>query len=257
MTSTSVRYGKTSAPRSAVVHMVTTEPSSGIYMHQTACGTRIGDEWAGEYTEEPSGPVTCKRCLPHVARVEENVAALAVHKIGARVGVLVGQLSVNGPHVGERGTVTGHFTGWSYVQYLVRADGEDESYVYDSAFLVALPCDRPLFGGMTLDEIDADAAVSTGGMPLEDERPEVPTGSAEDVAHVSRQIMDALSPRSWDERGEDEARARSMAAHPAGKSRRMQEARVIAGEYVDGVRVLSRGYANAIVSLYPSSPFGL
>jgi hypothetical protein len=84
-------------------------------------------------------------------------------------------------------------------------------------------------------------------------------------------ITDLLAPRGWDEIAADESREReaserrqaamdedyaaigdgiraAMQRHPAGKGRRLAEARVIAGEYVadrltgDSVRVLARNY---------------
>lgn len=127
----SFRVNKTSAPRSAVIHMCDV---TGARL--TACGLTIGDEWAGEYTEQPTGDVTCKRCLPHVAPINAAIAAAARFAIGQRVGILTGLQSVGGAWVGSIGTVTGYFTGWnSDVDYLVKADGENESYVYRSYLL--------------------------------------------------------------------------------------------------------------------------
>lgn len=52
------RTVRTSAPRSSVIHGVNVDR-----YRATVCGRTIGDNWAGEYTAEPSGPITCARCL--------------------------------------------------------------------------------------------------------------------------------------------------------------------------------------------------
>lgn len=131
------RIARTAAPRSAVVHMVA---GTGTYLHQTACGRRIGDEWAGEYSAEPTGPVTCKRCAPIVAEIEAEqaawVAANAVHAVGDRVGILTGLQSKNGAHVGAYGTVKGAIETWDgVIEYSVIADGETEAFLYRSYLL--------------------------------------------------------------------------------------------------------------------------
>lgn len=199
--------------------------------HLTACGRTIGDDWAGEYTEQPSGPVTCKRCLPHAeihaAEIAAAAADLATFQIGDRVGILTGVQSVGGAYVGDHGTVTAHFTEWGHVDYVVTADGESEGYVYNAWQLTRedAPTDAEI-AAVTAVAIPVSVAAAILGNPavtdvrvIESARAAVPTGDAETVARVSADIAAALSPRSWEEIGRSEARAASMAAHPASKGR--------------------------------------
>lgn len=222
-------FARTAAPRSTVVHMVSTGPVRN-YSHETACGRRIGDEWAGEYTEQPTGPVTCRQCMPAAVAAEAaeavRLAETAVFPIGARVGIVTGVQSVSGPWVYTYGTVTGHVEYWHGVtEYVVDVDGEGfltfREYLLRSTSCVCT--DRDGFGHRCA-AFPAGAAV---GDVLADE---VPTGTADEVAAFSRELAAVLSPRSWQEMGHDEARARSMAAHPAGKGRPVK----ILGEHIVG-----------------------
>lgn len=96
----------TSAPRSSVVHIIDGNP--GVTYHQTLCGRRIGENWAGEYSEAPSGPVTCKRC----ERQEGIARTEARFPVGARVGILRGVQAAGGPSVGAYGTVVRVVDTW-------------------------------------------------------------------------------------------------------------------------------------------------
>lgn len=91
---------RTSAPRSTVVHAVrTTEARFDQYSHGTVCGRQIGDDWAGEYTEQPSGPVTCKRCIASLGTTEEGLAVTTLdyaREQNAAMSVPVGHVAVGG-----------------------------------------------------------------------------------------------------------------------------------------------------------------
>lgn len=49
---------RTAAPRSTVIHVIDTRP--GKDPRRTVCGLAIGETWAGEMSEAPTGDVTCK-----------------------------------------------------------------------------------------------------------------------------------------------------------------------------------------------------
>src|SRR5688572_22144301 len=113
----------TSAPRSSVVHVIDGRP--GVSLHQTMCGRRIGDEWAGEYNEAPAGPATCQTCIKREAAAQAELEAAAKFQTGQRVGILTGVQSVGGAFVGSYGTVTAVRAYWNgKASFHVQADGE-------------------------------------------------------------------------------------------------------------------------------------
>lgn len=141
-------YSLTSAPRSSVIHAI------GDPAQFTLCGRRIGEKWAGEYDEAPAGPMTCSRCLAAASATADTVA----YPVGARVGLLTGFQSVGGAWVGSYGVVTGHREFWrGTVSYLVRADGETESFVYDS---------WQLSGDLSRDVTPVREAAEAAGIPV-------------------------------------------------------------------------------------------
>lgn len=217
------RYSLTAAPRSAVVHVINAGSPSAYW--RTICGRRIGDEWAGEYTEAPTGPVTCKRCKTVADEVDaENAAILAgvaVHPVGSTVGILVGQLSVNGPHVDRYGTVVRHVETWNGECEYVVADAYGEA-VYRRWVLVA---------DETPDN-DADT----------DDRQAREEAANADADSLMGEILSLLSP-TWEDRADSEARARSMAAHPAGKRGTVQ---IIGAHVIDGATVIRPAHRDPI-----------
>lgn len=90
----------------------------------TRCGRTIGEEWAGEYSEAlPYGLPTCQRCMVKVQAAHDAIVAAADFRIGQRVEILGGALSVNGPYVTDLGTVVQIQETWKGVtEYSVRAD---------------------------------------------------------------------------------------------------------------------------------------
>lgn len=211
---------RTAAPRSSVVHAVDGRP--GVSLHQTMCGTRIGDEWEGEYTAEPTGEVSCRRCLPllavEIAAEEERMSAAAKFGIGERVGIVTGVQSVTGPTVTHYGTVVGHRAPWGEVEYIVKlddVDGADGSELLYRAYLL-----RP-------------TAPLTGTDFL--------TGETMSVDIVSTDTLtELLTGNPW-----KTARARSMAAHPAGKGRKIVRRQSVGP--VTGISVADRGTGEVTV----------
>lgn len=234
------RIGKTSAPRSTVVHMINAGETRN-YSHETACGLRIGDTWAGEYDEEPTGDVTCKRCLPAVdiARLNARVAAKtpdpapvahpgAVFAIGERVGIVTGVLSVSGPWVYAYGTVTAHVEYWTgVVEYVIATDDGAEDGVYRGYLLRSHRCvcsDSDGFGHT--------CAAYPAGTPVGD----IPAETDEEwCARIDTEYGDELA-----QEFHDHMRARSIAAHPAGKARPDRISDVFPG-YPNAIRPYSVG----------------
>ena len=135
-----ISNARTSAPRSSVIHAV--DGRIGISLHSTRCGIRIGEAWAGEYNEQPAGDVTCRRCITGCEQDQRDLESAAPFAVGDRVGILTGHQSVSGPWVGSVGTVTGIRAFWNgKPSFLVRADGEAESFVYESWQIVAATTD--------------------------------------------------------------------------------------------------------------------
>lgn len=124
-----------SFPRPTVVtivassHRATVTHSYADDARTTECGRTITETWTGEYDEGLGwGLPTCKRCY---ARVEAAHAALvesARYGIGQTVGILVGQMSVDGPHIDRYATVVNVQELWTGVtEYIVREYNGSES----------------------------------------------------------------------------------------------------------------------------------
>lgn len=211
---------RTSAPRSAVVHMLDMVGDRG---HVTACGTRIGDDWAGEYTEQPSGEINCARCLPHLIKLQ-RAADAAADRDGGRIRKITHD---------ETGDVIAE---WSGCVVGVRFSSVADAYDWMVGDRSTRPDRCPLSSRGAVGDCvraaghEGQCASAHGDRYDGITRHEVPTGTADEVARFSRELAAVLSPRSWEEIGQDEARARSMAAHPAGKGRPVK---------------LSQNYANA------------
>lgn len=62
---------RTSAPRSSVIHA-----DNGMF---TVCGTRIGDGWTGQYTEQPAEDVSCVRCLSKLPNRDAGTVTTVGH----------------------------------------------------------------------------------------------------------------------------------------------------------------------------------
>lgn len=208
-----ISSSRTAAPRSTVVHAVN-HPDHGSGF--TRCGRPIGDNWAGEYTEQPSGDVTCARCISGVTADQAAIEEAAPIKVGQRVGIYTGLQSTGGKWIGSYGTVTAVHMWWrGSFTWSVRADGESESFAYDAHLIT--------------DDLSRDTAAITEAA----EAAGIPVGSdgwpvsghpvwAEN-ARGSGVLIEAI--RAWGER----ARARSMAAHPAGKGRAARLSALIDG----------------------------
>lgn len=160
----------TAARRSTVVHAV--DDSSASF---TFCGRRIGDDWQGEYDLAPEGPVTCRRCLAStmadgrtVEQSQNNEPGpdtVVKFTVGTRVGILTGFQSVGGAWIGSYGEVTAVREYWNgQASYLVRADGEIESYVYEGWMLT----DDTSRDVAPIREAAAEAGIPTGddGWPV-------------------------------------------------------------------------------------------
>lgn len=194
---------KTAAPRSSVVHM--SDLTGAPY---TACGREIRETWAGEMNEEPSGPITCTRCLP-IATAEEarqaaEMAANALYPVGARVGILVGVQSVNGPHVVRYGTVTRHVRDWNNAPDYVVTDDQGETLVYPAFLLRAAArcvCTDADGFGHTCNAFPAGTAVGDAG-----------TFHGTDFSTGAPAALSILST-------EEHMRREAMRRHPAGKAR--------------------------------------
>lgn len=162
MTSTTLQLRNTTrAPRSAVVHALAL-PSATYRGHVTECGRRIGDEWAGEYTETPVGGVSCTRCLPavleadHAEALEENTRrAAAVFSVGDRVAVMGGVQSAHGRYVVTYGDVVSIMTAWSGpVEYVVTT-ASGERLVFPAYLLTSVPVDLEAAHGEALEAYTA------------------------------------------------------------------------------------------------------
>lgn len=125
----------TAAKRSTVVHVISTDPAVGAGF--TACGRRIDDDWQGEYTEAPTGPVTCKGACSDVAAAHQaQLESAATYRVGEHVGILTGLQSVTGAHVGSYGRVVRIIDGWNgKPDYVVQTD--DGRFVYPASLLRA------------------------------------------------------------------------------------------------------------------------
>lgn len=235
-----ISTNRTAAPRSAVVHAVG-HPVNGASF--TRCDRRIGDTWAGEYTEQPVDDVNCARCIKGCEADQVAVELAAPIKVGQRVGILTGFQSVGGKFIGSYGTVTAVREYWrNSVTYLVVADGESESFAYDP---------WQITDDTSRDVAPITAAATAAGIP-------VGTDGWPIVGHPVWKMNADSTGDLLATIGEWVKRARSMSAHPAGKGRgtdyRLAIARIIAGEYVadrltgDSVRVLARSYPRVIAT---------
>lgn len=236
---------RTAAARSSVIHAISINGSASF----TECGTRIGDDWEGEYSEAPTGPVTCKRCLPHLPHCTEcgvyaththddacpTVAVFGVTIVaettptvrvkftaGQRVGLLRGIMDAKGPQVYGYGTVIRVVEYWEGMpEYVVLTDKGEE--LFTSYLLTAeLPLQR-------CEELDRGHLC---GMPVR---------------------TDSLSPRC-----DTHARARSMAAHPAGKGRYLPATWAAADAWRDrALMVTGEAYRAGMpaVPVYQPDPF--
>lgn len=194
-----ISNSRTSAPRSAIVHAVG-HPENGASF--TRCGRRIGDTWAGEYTEQPAEDVNCARCIKGATEDQAATEAAATIKVGQRVGIFTGFQSVGGKWIGSYGTVTAVREYWrNSVTYLVRADGESESFAYDP-WQITDDTSRDV-APITAAAIAAGIPVGADGWPI--------------VGHPVWQMNANGTGDLLVTIGEWVKRARSMAAHPAGK----------------------------------------
>lgn len=229
-----ISNSRTAAPRSTVVHA-----TDGGF---TVCGRAIGENWAGEYNEQPTEDVNCARCIKGCEAVTADLAARAKFAVGQRVGIVTGVQGPNGGTVTRYGTVIGHREFWKgTVEYIVSED--DGSELAYRAYLLSDDVSRDV-APITAAAVAAGIPVGTDGWPI--------------VGHPVWKMNADGTGDLVATIGEWVKRARSMSAHPAGKGRgtdyRVAIARIIAGEYVadrltgDSVRVLARSYPRVIAT---------
>ena len=213
----------TAARRSSVVHGIDLQTASF-----TLCGRRIGDDWQGEYSEAPAGPITCKTCLPKVpAPVAPSFTP------GQRVGIVTGLQSVSGPWVNRYGTVVGPFNGWQGSDdYVVREDDGTEDMVFAGYLLRPLDDDA-----LASDDVVAnvtpipDGYVAVGGSWAGTYEPVVP---ADQRAEALR-LRDMADGWEAEEAGDDDASLALLA--------RIREGNVVAWRDTRG-RAVGRARAN-------------
>lgn len=198
----------TAAPRSSVIHIIDARPTdfSDGWSHQTRCGRRIGDEWAGEYTEAPAGPATCQRCIKGAADDQTALETSAKYRVGQRVGLLTGFQSVSGAWIWSYGTVTAVRLYWrnSGPAFHVIADGESEEYVYEAWQLSA---------DVSRDVAPITKAARAAGIPVSDDGWPV-------IGHPVWKMNAAGSGVLLDAIARYAERQACMERHPAGKSLR-------------------------------------